>query len=224
MDITKFNTQLGAKIAKAKSCEKNGDKESAIKQWIEISEMTLNFSKSPGLDFSFRNILINRTEQIFQHIKDLKSPKKKKEMIINEPKVEEILVPKVEPSEKITEKDPNSKNLKPSSKVAPSSPKNNEKKGIADDDWMDKLDFKSPSKGIVEINAPKEFKIITPHDPEYVEKMKKLSDEKDMSVFKREEKPDDEKPIENEKKFCFACGAILSANAKECKECGTKIK
>ncbi len=65
MDITKFNTQLGAKIAKAKSYEKNGDKESAIKLWIEISEMTLNFSKSPDLDFSFRNMLINRTEQIF---------------------------------------------------------------------------------------------------------------------------------------------------------------
>jgi len=224
MDITKFNTQLGAKIAKAKSSEKNGDKESAIKQWIEISEMTLNFSKSPELDFSFRNMLISRTEQIFQHIKDLKSPKKKKELIVAEPKVGEILVPKVEPSETITQKTSTSKNLKSTSQVAPSSSKNNKKKGIADDDWMDKIDFKSPSKGIVEINAPKEFKIITPHDPEYVEKMKKLSDETDISGLKREEKPDNEKSIETEKKFCEHCGAILSPNVKECKECGTKIK
>ena len=223
MDITKFNTQLATKIAKAKSCEKNGDKESAINQWIEISEMTLNFSKSPELDFSFRNMLIKRTEQIFQHIKDLKSPKKKKEMIVAEPKVEEILVPKVEPSEKIIEKKSNSKNLKPTSKVTPSSPKNDEKKGISDDDWMDKVDFKSPSKGIVEISAPKDFKIITPHDPEYVEKMKKLSDETDISALKREEKPDDYITIKDEKTFCEHCGANLTPNAKDCKECGTKI-
>jgi len=52
MDISKFNQELGVKIAKAKSFEKYNDLKNAIKLWIEVSEMIIAASKTGGLDFS----------------------------------------------------------------------------------------------------------------------------------------------------------------------------
>ncbi|MCK4687784.1 MAG: hypothetical protein KAT66_06625, partial [Candidatus Lokiarchaeota archaeon] len=90
MDISKFNKELGTKIAIAKSLEKSNEITAAIKLWVEISEMTLRFSKSQNLDFSFKNMLIKKTEGLIQHIKNLKSGK-----IIEDISGEEI-EPKVE--------------------------------------------------------------------------------------------------------------------------------
>ena len=75
MDIAKFNKELGTKIAMAKSYEKHDNSEVAIKLWIEISEMTINASKDPTIETPFRHMLITRTEQIFEHIRSLKTPK-----------------------------------------------------------------------------------------------------------------------------------------------------
>ena len=73
MDISKFNSELRIKIGKANGYEKNNMLKEAVTLWIEISEMALKVSQAPDLDFSYRSMLIKKTEEIVNHIKDLKS-------------------------------------------------------------------------------------------------------------------------------------------------------
>jgi len=223
MDIAKFNKELGTKIAMAKSFEKHDNSEIAIKLWIEISEMTINASKDPTLDVPFRHMLITRTEQIFEHIKSLKAPKEVQ--FIEE---EQILL---EDDIQIRESTEDINEMKPESDVIqtdlPSSDKTNSS-FLKDDDWFEKVDINPSSnkpKGFEEIPAPKDFKILTPHDPEYVDKAKKASEEIDMSVIRKpEEKPADQDENNGaDKVICFACGALLPPNTKVCKDCGTKL-
>ena len=220
MDLTKFNKELGTKIAMAKSFEKHEKIEVAIKLWIEISEMTLNASKDPSLDAAFRHMLINRTEQIFEHIKRLKAPKEVE--VIEEkfiPPEEDIEVQ--ESTEDINEATPKSDPIQtdiPSADNISSS-------FLKDDAWFEKGEIYSSNnkpKNFEEIAAPKDFKILTPHDPEYVEKMKKASEEIDMNAYSKPE----EKSVDSDngdKMICFACGALLPPNTKVCKDCGTKL-
>ena len=72
MDISKFNQELAYKVARATGFEKNKRIKEAIQEWIEITEMVIKISKLPKLDFSFRSMLIEKTEQIINHIKELK--------------------------------------------------------------------------------------------------------------------------------------------------------
>ena len=72
MDIELFNKQLAIKVAKATNLEKRGEIKNAIDAWLEVSEMSLKFSKTRGIDSTFRNMLIKRTEKIVDHIKSLK--------------------------------------------------------------------------------------------------------------------------------------------------------
>ncbi len=218
MDISKFNEELGLKIAKARASEKFNEFEKAVKLWIEVSEMIIAASKTQGLDFSYKNMLITKTQQILEHIKDLKSPRRKE--IYEEIKPKEEISPeqaaleisKNEPSI-LKETETISQPIKSSEKI--------ESNGLADDNWMDKLDFSSPPEGIVEISAPKDFKIVTPHDPNYVDKMKKKSEEMDMGNLKVREKKEG---TPGGKLICFACGAELPPNTKICPYCGVELK
>jgi len=216
MDIAKFNKELGTK----KSFEKHDNIEVAIKLWIEISEMTINASKDPTLDAPFRHMLITRTEQIFEHIKSLKAPKEV-QFIEEEPIPLEDDIRIGESTEDINEITPESDVIQTD---LPSSDKTNSS-FLKDDDWFEKVDIHPSSnnpKGFEEITAPKDFKILTPHDPEYVDKAKKASEEIDRSVIKKpEEKSADSD--NGDTVFCFACGAILPPNTKVCKDCGTKL-
>ncbi len=223
MDIAKFNKELGTTIAKAKSYEKHNDIEAAIEIWIKVSEMTIRASKNPQLDASFRHMLISRTEQIIEHIKNLKSPKVEEiieeeiispEDIIQEPEVIEIINDLESKSTKINHNEP-----------LIDKPNNIEPSGLNDDNWFEKADDNKLSEGFKEIEPSRDFKIITPHDPFYVEKMKNLSEDVDMSIFKKqEEKPaDQEKDNSGDKVICFACGALLPPNTEICKDCGTKL-
>ena len=97
MDISKFNQELAYKVAKANGLEKNNRVKEAIKVWIEITEMVLKMSKLPKLEFSFRSMLIERTEQIIKHIKDLKrissihaEPKWESPPIVQPPKIDDV--------------------------------------------------------------------------------------------------------------------------------------
>ncbi|MFW9930356.1 MAG: hypothetical protein ACFFD1_13250, partial [Candidatus Thorarchaeota archaeon] len=72
MDISKFNQELAYKVARATGFEKNQRLKEAIQEWIEITEMVIKISKLPKLEFSFRSMLIEKTEQIINHIKELK--------------------------------------------------------------------------------------------------------------------------------------------------------
>ena len=218
MDISKFNQELGVKIAKARAFEKFNELKKAVKLWIEVSEMIIAASKTQGLDFSYKNMLITKTQQILEHIKDLKSPKKKEIYEQIKPK-EEISLEQVplevnedEPSI-LKETETISQPIKSSEKI--------ESNCLADDNWMDKLNFSSPPEGIVEIKAPKNFKIVTPHDPNYVDKMKKMSDEMDMGNLKIREKKE---RTPRDKIFCFACGEEIVGSPKICPNCGVELK
>ena len=111
MDITKFNKELKVKVALAKSLEKRNEIESAIKLWFEISEMTLNYSKSRGIDTTFKNMLINRMKGILEHIKNLKAGQVEK--ILFE---EEVYIPEEEVQEEITAETVEKENLFPQKK------------------------------------------------------------------------------------------------------------
>ena len=220
MDIAKFNKELGTKIAMAKSFEKHDNSEVAIKLWIEISEMTINASKDPTLDAPFRHMLITRTEQIFEHIKSLKAPKEvqfiEEEIIPSEDDIQ--IEESTEDLNEITPKsDPIQADLP--------SPDDISSSFLKDDDWFEKVDIhpnSNKTKGFEEITAPKDFNILTPHDPEYVDKAKKASEEIDMSFIKKSEEESTDSD-NGDKLFCFACGAVLPPNTKVCKDCGTKL-
>lgn len=226
MDIAKFNKELGTKIAIAKSLEKSNEITAAIKLWVEISEMTLRFSKSQNLDFSFKNMLIKKTEGLIQHIKNLKSGK-----IIEDISGEEI-EPKVEetPDQEIID--------------AVSSEKSYSEDFLTDDEEVSKeieskdvkfiedSELQNLPDGFKEIQPKKGFKIITPHDNNYVKKV--LKKDIDMSIFtpkkgengqtQNQGKIELEQPKDNNKVICFACGAELPAKTKICPDCGTTIK
>lgn len=223
MDIAKFNKELGTKIAMVKSFEKHDNIEVAIKLWIEISELTINASKDPTIETPFRHMLITRTEQIFEHIRSLKTPKEVQF-------IEEEIIP-TEEDIQIQEATEDTNEITPKSDVSQTdlpSPDKNGTSFLKDDDWFEKVDIYSSDnkqEGFEEITAPKDYKILTPHDPDYVDKMRKISEEVDMRVLKKpEEKPaDQDKNNKAEKVICFACGALLPPNTKVCKDCGTKL-
>lgn len=226
MDIAKFNKELGTKIVIAKSLEKSNEITAAIKLWVEISEMTLRFSKSQNLDFSFKNMLIKKTEGLIQHIKNLKSGK-----IIEDISGEEI-EPKVEetPDQEIfdaviSEESYSEDFLTDDEEVS----KEIESKDVK---FIEDSELKNLPDGFKEIQPKKDFKIITPHNNNYVKKV--LKKDIDMSIFtpkkgengqtQNQGKIELEQPKDNNKVICFACGAELPAKTKICPDCGTTIK
>ena len=97
----------------------------------------------------------------------------------------------------------------------------------SDDKIEEDSEFKNLPKGFKEIQ-PKDFKIITPHDEDYVEK--RISHDNDSNLFKQndESQPRQERfefeQDENKKLICFACGYDKNPkNAKTCKSCGTVL-
>ncbi len=226
MDISKFNKELGTKIAIAKSLEKSNEITAAIKLWVEISEMTLRFSKSQNLDFSFKNMLIKKTEGLIQHIKNLKSGKIIEDISGEEiePKVEET--PDQEIIDAVSSKESfNEDFLTDDEEVS----KEIESKDVK---FIEDSELKNIPNGFKEIQPKEDFKIITPHDNNYVKKV--LKKDIDMSIFtpkkgensqtQNQGKIELEQPKDNNKVICFACGAELPAKTKICPDCGTTIK
>lgn len=210
MDVEKFNNELKNKVALAKSYEKRNEIATAIKIWLEVSEMTLKFSKSRNIEASFKNMLINRTKGIFAHIKDLKvgqieTSLSEEDSYIQEEDIQDNLSTELEEEE-----------IKPT-------------KSIIDDETKtaEESDFKSVPPGFKEIQ-PNDFKIITPHDDDYVKK--RLNSVQDSDYFKQqnESQTNDERfDFEDEESkglICFACGYDKNPkNAKTCKSCGIKL-
>ncbi|MFX1316409.1 MAG: hypothetical protein ACFE9T_11135 [Promethearchaeota archaeon] len=228
MDIAKFNKELATKIAIAKNLERSNEITAAIKIWLEISEMTLRFSKSRGLDYSFRNMLIKRTEGILQHIQNLKSGKGIEERLVKETELELEEPPNQELRENTSPKEIDSTETEIDNLLITHDKKSNridsKKVKIIDDS-----EFKNIPNGFKEIHPSEDFKIITPHDEEYVEKLlKKVSE---MSFLKPKEGEDEqipnkielEQPKNSKKLICFACGAELPAKTKICPDCGSHL-
>ncbi|GAG63255.1 unnamed protein product, partial [marine sediment metagenome] len=72
MDIAKFNQELSYKINKANGLEKHNKVQESVDLWLEICDMTLRVSKTPNLEFSYKSMLIDKTKQMINHIKNLK--------------------------------------------------------------------------------------------------------------------------------------------------------
>ena len=223
MDIKKFNKVLSTKIAKAKSFESHGDLEIAIELWIEISELTLKASKQPGLDFTYRHMLISKTEQTIDHVKELKSPKKEVP-IMEDVIIQEEIIEVPETKGEIESEEAKSNKIEDEGFTVDFSDKKNESVEI-NHKIIEDSDVKNIPDGIKEIEPSKDFKIITPHDPSHVEKMEKLSKEVDINIYKKPKGgPSKEEEDPGDKRICFACGTILPPNIKTCTECGTKLK
>ncbi|MFX0074222.1 MAG: hypothetical protein ACFE96_02170 [Candidatus Hermodarchaeota archaeon] len=231
MDIAKFNQELSYKVAKANGLEKHKRWQEAIDLWLDISEMALNASKTPKIEVYYKSMLIEKTKQIINHIKDLKA-KLYAQRGITQPIHREVF-PSQEPSEvasnenaieDVVEQSPTKTydSATFSGESAPSG-KDVEVKVIED------TDLKNLPIGFKEIEAPEDFKIITPHDEDHVKKM--LSQDHDVSVFTYDDKEvkiqdriEPEQPRDKNKMICFACGSEIPVNSKTCMHCGTSLK
>lgn len=216
MDITNFNKELSYKVAKANGLEKNHKLQEAIDIWLEVSDMAIQFSKRPNLEFSYKSMLIEKTQQIIDHIKELKV-----EIIDHRAKITQLsginppqTIPKPEqiPSEPPTEK----KNDK----------LEKEEEQEPHVEIIENSDLKNLPIGFKEIKAEKDFKIVTPHDQDYIKNLIKKEPELAKPKEKKEPEPGRiklDQPKDKNTEFCFACGAQVPANSKKCPTCGTKL-
>ncbi|MFX1481070.1 MAG: hypothetical protein ACFFCI_23560, partial [Promethearchaeota archaeon] len=215
MDITKFNKELKAKVTLAKNHEKRNEIDAAIKLWVEISEMTLKFSKSRNLDSTFKNMLITRTKGILQHIKNLKAGKVEEELFEEEIYIEEDEAQESEPTD-IIGKDKGDIQEKGATESTPE-----ESVESKDINIIEKSEFKNLPKGFKEIQPSEDFKIITPHNEEYVTKRLSQTKEPTHELESKKDEKDSKSPGGRENVVCFACGYDKNPkNAKICEGCG----
>lgn len=220
MDVEKFNEALKTKVALAKGYERRNEIESAIKIWLEISEMTLNFSKSRNIDATYKNMLINRTKGIVAHIKNLKAGQIEKVLF-----EEEIYIQEEDTQEEITS------DLIEDEKVASHRIEKEEtehSEAVVNNDitTVEESELKNIPKGFKEIHTSTDFKIITPHDEDYVKKRLNLESDSthEQQSQPKQERFDFEQPEDIKGLICFACGYDKNPkNAKTCKSCGTKL-
>lgn len=249
MNISQFNEALSKLVGKAKRYEKAGDLEEAIESWLKVSEFTLKVSKIRNLDESYRKMLINRTDGIIAHIKDLKNelnkPKRKET-----PPVEESTLPsppqeseEPEPPEETSSTEEEKSEKKPKLKqkmttngsIKLSKKKNNPGNPTA---WeftppkkdppknleiLENSEFKNLPNGVKPIKPSNDFKVITPYDSEVVRK--RLSGEIDTPPKSGGAQAPNDEDIQTKRKIiCFACGEVNPFDSDTCKNCGTKLK
>ncbi len=228
MDITRFNKKLAEKVAKANAYEKNNRIQDAIDTWVEISEMALNASKTPNLDFSYRSMIIKKAQQIIEHIKELKAKIKKSiepSTSLIDDAFDEELFQESDSSEEIIYEETEQKSPKAAS-TSKEINNNDIPKKDNEIKFVEDSDFKNLPKGFKEIEASEDFEIVTPHDKDYVEKI--IKQDIDMSIFKHgKQNPQPQQHIELEQPkddkeiVCFACGTISPSDTKICPNCGT---
>ncbi|MCK4780335.1 MAG: hypothetical protein KAT57_09120 [Candidatus Lokiarchaeota archaeon] len=219
MDITNFNKELGKMIAIAKTYEIKGEIQAAIQQWIKISEMALNFSKSPKIDPLFKNMIINRTKGIFAHIKNLKENQIKEEIYIENSQVpQEVSDTEVLPEIAQTE-EPHLHEEK-IDEISAIKSTNKSQLSIIEDS-----ELKNLPKGFKEIETSDEFTIITPHDEDFVKKQHAKASEKGFfKPGKQKASEEDPKPVTRVDLICFACGYDKNTiKDKVCKNCGIEL-
>lgn len=220
MDVAKFNQELSYKVAKANGLEKHKRFQEAIDLWLDISEMALNASKTPNIEVYYKSMLLEKTKQIINHIKDLKSKvygRKEKEQISRQE-----LIPHSKFSEEQPKVEMNEDKIEDSDNIETS-------EDIKDVKIIENSEIKNLPIGFKEIEPSKDFSIITPHDKDYVKKM--LSQDHDTSVFTHDNKevkaPSQQEPYppsDKTKIICFACGSEIPANSEVCPTCGSNLK
>ncbi|MHA2180472.1 MAG: hypothetical protein ACXAAH_03520, partial [Promethearchaeota archaeon] len=199
---------------------KRNEIDSAIKQWLEISEMTLTYSKSRGINASFKNMLINRTKGIFEHIKNLKTGQVEKILFEDDIYLPEEDVQEENAVEKI-EKEIIAPQKKEINGIKSSEPVEKDETKIVEDS-----NFKNIPNGFKEIQTSTDFQIVTPHDEDYIKKhlsQGNLHSQEEKSPPEHE-RLDFKQPEDSENLICFACGYDKNMkDAKSCKSCGTKL-
>ncbi|MHA1461157.1 MAG: hypothetical protein ACTSO8_06705 [Promethearchaeota archaeon] len=229
MDIAKFNQELSYKVAKANGLEKHKRFQEAIDLWLDISEMALNVSKTPNIKVYYKSMLIEKTKQIINHIKDLKSK------LYGQKGREQRSKPVLIPSSEFSELKPKEERIEDGIELAPSetpesSTFSNDIKTPGEIDEakiIENSEIKNLPIGFEEIETSEDFTIITPHDKDHVTKM--LSQDHDMSIFthkelKAQNQKDPEPPLDKTKIICFACGSEIPSHSKACPTCKTEIK
>jgi len=231
MDIAKFNQELSYKVAKANGLEKHKRFQEAIDLWLDISEMALNASKTPNIEVYYKSMLIEKTKQIINHIKDLKSKlygHKEGEHISRKEIIPSLKSSEIETNKEIVEYEIEFKHSETSER-----PTFLDDSGTPDDINKAKIiensEIKNLPIGFKEIETSEDFKIVTPHDQDYIKKI--LSQDHDMSVFthndkevKAQSQTEPDLPIDKTKIICFACGSEIPANSAVCPTCSTKVK
>ncbi len=231
MDIAKFNQDLSYKITKANGLEKHKRIQEAVDLWLEICDMTLRVSKTPNLEFSYKSMLIDKTKQMIEHIKNLKQKLISQRRVAQ--RTEQIPIPQSIDSEIKT--DSTKSETKVESVPNSISENTNESETIITQDDIKEVkaakdsDIRNLPIGFTEIETTEDFKIITPHDKDYVKKIQaqdhtlgsSKQEKEDLPLPKRIE-PD---PTNNKSNIiCFACGSEISSKSKKCPTCGTDLK
>jgi len=231
MDIAKFNKELSYKVAKANGLEKIHKYQEAVDLWLEISEMTLRVSKTPNLEFSYKSMLIDKTKQMIEHIKNLKQKLISQRRVAQ--RIEQRPIHQSTTSEfeiKPTISETNVKSVPNSI-----SENSNESETVVTQDDIKEVkvvknsDIQNLPIGFREIETTEEFKIITPHDEEYIKKI--ISQDHNMDILKQEEKDlplpkriEPDPPSDRSNIICFACGSEISSKSRKCPTCGTDLK
>ena len=206
MDIELFNKQLASKVAKATNLEKRGENKSAINAWLEVADMSLKYSKTRGIDSSFRNMLIMRTEKIVEHIKSLKLELAEPETIVNDP----MFIEGEHESQELAENNQHMEDFQ----------------NLKNPDININDEIEDITGRIVEIKASKDFKIITPHEELDMDIFKDnktvvIGNDDDSSKVKEEYSQRDH----DKYMICFACGYDKNPpDAKICKNCNVELK
>ena len=230
MDIAKFNQELSYKIAKANGLEKIHKYQEAVDLWLDISDMTLRMSKTPNLSFPYKTMLIDKTKQMIEHIKNLKqkliSQRRVDQRIARKP-IQQNIVSETETEPIISETkiesapSPISENLNESEINIP--PDDIEEIKVVKDSDIENLPI-----GFKEIEPTEDFKIITPHDKDFVSKL--ISQDHSLDSSKQEKKDvplpkriEPDPPTDSANIICFACGSEIP-KSKKCPSCGTDLK
>ena len=226
-----FNKELSYKVAKANGLEKVHKYQESVDLWLEITEMTLKASKAPNLSFSYKSMLIDKTKQMIEHIKTLKQKlvsQRRVEQRIEQKPILQKTVSEIENKPTLNEIDIKSVSDS-TSKIS-----NKPESMITQDDIKEVKVIKNSEIenlpiGFKEIEPSQEFKILTPHDKDYVKKL--ISQDHSLDSSKPEKKevslpkkivPDP--PSDKSKIICFACGSEIPANSEVCSTCGTNLK
>ncbi|MHA1349616.1 MAG: hypothetical protein ACTSSC_05360 [Promethearchaeota archaeon] len=231
MDIAKFNQELSYKINKANGLEKHNKVQEAVDLWLEICDMTLSVSKTPNLEFSYKSMLIDKTKQMINHIKNLKQKLISQRRVAQ--RTEQKPVRQSIDSEIITEPTQIETILKSASNSVSENSNESETKITPDDIKEVKVvkdsDIKNLPIGFKEIETSEEFKIITPHDKDHVKKIQdqdhSLGTSKEVEIdLPLPKKIEPDPPIDKSNIICFACGSEVSSKSLKCPTCGTDLK
>ena len=231
MDIAKFNQELSYKINKANGLEKHNKVQEAVDLWLEICDMTLKVSKTPNLEFSYKSMLIDKTKQMINHIKNLKQKLISQRRVTQ--RAEQKPVHQSVDSEIKTEPTQSEIILKPTSTSASEKSNASETFSMQDDikevKVVENSDIINLPIGFEEIETTEEFKIITPHDKDHLKKIQEQDHSLDFSKKKENDLPlpkriEPDPPIDESRIICFACGSEVSSKSLKCPTCGTELK